>query len=104
MNLYEQTVLLRGLNAAINTKARQAWQVQEPDMTRLAARYGELRSELAADFGGRLGDSPQTWGSSAIQTLRDAGLQRLLLTLGEGWEGGLWHPEAIRAPGGKPAF
>ncbi|NMX79808.1 MULTISPECIES: glycoside hydrolase [Pseudomonas] len=97
LNRYEQTVLLRGLNAAINTKARQAWQVQEPDMTRLAARYGELRSELAVDFAGALSDSPQTWGSSTIQTLRDAGLQRLLLTLGEGWEGGLWHPEAIRA-------
>nr|WP_314566805.1 glycoside hydrolase [uncultured Pseudomonas sp.] len=97
LNRYEQTVLLRGLNAAINKKARQSWQVAEPDMTRLAARYGELRSELAVDFAEALRDTPATWGSTAIQSLRDSGLPRLLLTLGEGWEGGLWHPEAIRA-------
>jgi len=97
LNRYEQTALLRGLNAAINSKARQSWQMQEPDMTRLAARYGELRSELAVAFAGALSDNPQAWGSRAIQSLRDTGLSRLLLTLGEGWEGGLWHPEAIRA-------
>ncbi|MDQ0651329.1 glycoside hydrolase [Pseudomonas cedrina] len=97
LNRYEQTMLLRGLNAAINTKARQSWQREEPDMTRLAARYGELRSELAVDFTGALSDTPTTWGSQTIQSLRDSGLPRLLLTLGEGWEGGLWHPEAIRA-------
>ena len=88
LNRYEQTVLLRGLNAAINTKARQAWQVQDPDMTRLAARYGELRSELAVDFAGALSDSPQTWGSSTIQTLRDAGLAASAADLGRrlgGW-------------------
>ncbi|MFB3306037.1 glycoside hydrolase [Pseudomonas sp. AMR01] len=97
LNLYEQGVLLRGLNAAINQQARQAWQVEEPDMARLAARYGELRSELAREFAGALTDTPETWGNQTIQSLRDAGLPRLLLTLGEGWEGGLWHPEAIRA-------
>ncbi|MGB3122335.1 MAG: glycoside hydrolase [Pseudomonas sp.] len=101
LNRYEQTVLLRGLNAAINKKARQSWQVDEPDMARLAARYGELRSELAVAFAGALSDTPETWGSTlsanTLKSLQDAGLQRLLLTLGEGWEGGLWHPEAIRA-------
>lgn len=96
LNRYEQTALIRGLNAAINTRARQSWQVEEPDMTRLAARYGELRNELAVDFAGALSDTPSTWGSQTIQALRDSGLPRLLLTLGEGWEGGLWHPEAIR--------
>ncbi|TFY86363.1 hypothetical protein DYL59_22345 [Pseudomonas kairouanensis] len=94
---YEQTVLLRGLNAAINQKARQSWQGQEPDMTRLAARYGELRNELAVAFAGALSDAPAAWGSKAIQALVNADLARLLVTLGEGWEGGLWHPEAIRA-------
>ncbi|KRP62675.1 glycoside hydrolase [Pseudomonas orientalis] len=97
LNRYEQTLLLRGFNAAINKKVRQAWQVEDPDMNRLAARYGELRSELALDFAGALNDRPETWGNSTIQALRDAGLKRLLLTLGEGWEGGLWHPETIRA-------
>lgn len=97
LNRYEQTVVLRGLNAAINKKARQRWQVEEPDMTQLAARYGELRSELAVDFAGALSDTPAHWGGQVIQALRSSGLPRLLLTLGEGWEGGLWHPEAIRA-------
>ncbi|WP_426219028.1 glycoside hydrolase [Pseudomonas sp. DWRC2-2] len=97
LNRYEQTVLLRGLNAAINKKARQSWQVTEPDMTRLAARYGELRGELAVDFAGALGENPAVWGNPVIQSLSNARLPRVLLTLGEGWEGGLWHPEAIRA-------
>ncbi|MGY2179360.1 glycoside hydrolase [Pseudomonas azotoformans] len=97
LNRYEQTVLLRGLNAAISKKARQSWQVAEPDMTRLAARYGELRGELAVDFAGALSENPAAWGNPVIQSLSNAGLPRVLLTLGEGWEGGLWHPEAIRA-------
>ena len=96
LNRYEQTVLLRGLNAAINKKARQAWQVETPDMAQLAARYGELRRELAVTFAGALTSAPQNWGNQVIQSLKTAGLQRLLVTLGEGWEGGLWHPEAIR--------
>ncbi|MGF6097124.1 glycoside hydrolase [Pseudomonas sp. 18175] len=96
LNRYEQTVLLRGLNAAINTQARLSWQVHEPDMTRLAARYGELRRELAVAFAGALTDTPDAWGSKTIQSLVNADLPRLLVTLGEGWEGGLWHPEAIR--------
>ncbi|TFY94630.1 hypothetical protein DYL61_08000 [Pseudomonas nabeulensis] len=97
LNRYEQTVLLRGLNAAINKKARQSWQVDQPDMSRLAVRYGELRGELAVAFAGALRDTPEAWGSQTIQALGKAGLSRLLVTLGEGWEGGLWHPEAIRA-------
>ncbi len=97
-NRYEQTLLLRGLNAAMNRKARQSWQqTEEPDLQRLAARYGELRGEWAVAFAGALSDTPQTWGNQAVQALRGAGLSRLLLTLGEGWEGGLWHPETIRA-------
>jgi hypothetical protein len=48
-----------------------------------------------------LSHSPETWGSTlsaqTVKALQDAGLKRLLLTLGEGWEGGLWHPEAIQA-------
>ncbi|NVZ52296.1 glycoside hydrolase [Pseudomonas sp. B6002] len=97
LNRYEHTVLLRGLNAAINKKARQVWQVETPDVARLAARYGELRRELAVTFAGALNDNPENWGSKVIPSLKAAGLERLLVTLGEGWEGGLWHPEAIRA-------
>ncbi|MDY7530280.1 glycoside hydrolase [Pseudomonas sp. Bout1] len=97
---YEQAVLLRGLNAAINKKARQGWQRStEPGMTALAEGYGALRSELAVAFAGALSATPQTWGNtlSVSNALKDAGLKRLLVTQGEGWEGGLWHPEAVKA-------
>ncbi|MGC6371105.1 glycoside hydrolase [Pseudomonas sp. K2I15] len=97
---YEQTVLLRGLNAAINKKARQSWQPStEPDMTQLADGYGALRRELAVVFAGVLSATPETWGNtlSVTNALKDTGLKRLLVTQGEGWEGGLWHPEAVKA-------
>ena len=102
LDRYQKTVLLRGLNAAINTKARQTWQAsEEPDMLKLADGYGALRRELATAFSGALRDGPETWGSSlstkTLKSLQDAGLARLLLALGDGWEGGLWHPEAIQA-------
>ncbi|MDF3199963.1 glycoside hydrolase [Pseudomonas sp. 1912-s] len=96
---YEQTVLLRGLNAAINQKARQNWQPStEPDMTQLAEGYGALRRELAVAFAGALSATPETWGNtlSVTHALKGAGLKRLLVTQGEGWEGGLWHPEAVK--------
>ncbi|WP_219272065.1 glycoside hydrolase [Pseudomonas sp. Xaverov 83] len=97
---YEQAVLLRGLNAAISTKARQGWQPStEPNMTQLADGYGALRRELAVAFAGALSTTPETWGNtlSVTNALKDAGLKRLLVTQGEGWEGGLWHPEAVKA-------
>ena len=102
LDRYQQTVLLRGLNAAINTKARQSWQAtDEPDMAQLADGYGAVRRDLANSFTGALRDNPETWGSTlsakTLKSLQDTGLPRLLLTLGEGWEGGLWHPEAIQA-------
>nr|WP_315418286.1 glycoside hydrolase [uncultured Pseudomonas sp.] len=102
LDRYQKSVLLRGFNAAINQKARQTWlATDEPDMLKLAEGYGVLRGELAMAFAGALSDSPEAWGSTlsakTVQALQDAGLKRLLLTLGEGWEGGLWHPEAIQA-------
>ncbi len=101
LDRYQQAVLLRGLNAALNKKARQGWQAKtEPDMHALAEGYGTVRRQLALAFSGALSVTPETWGSTlsaaTIKTLQDSGLQRLLLTLGEGWEGGLWHPEVVR--------
>lgn len=77
---YEQAVLLRGLNAAISTKARQGWQPStEPNMTQLADGYGALRRELAVAFAGALSTTPETWGNtlSVTNALKDAGLKRL---------------------------
>ena len=99
---YRQTVLLRSLNAALNTLARKNWQARAvPDMQLLANAYGELRTRLARDFADALSATPERWGSTlslnTFEQLRKAGLSRLWLGLGEGWEGGLWHPETVRA-------
>lgn len=101
LNRYQQVLLLRSLNAALNKKARSDWQaVVEPDMQTLADGYGRLRAELAVAFSDALTASPENWGSTlsptTIEQLKAAGLSRLWLGLGEGWEGGLWHPEAVR--------
>jgi hypothetical protein len=102
LNTYQQRALIRGLNAAVNTLARQSWQMlPEPDMNRLAERYVELRTEMALAFAPALTPTPARWGDSVsvrmMQQLRAAKLPRLWLGLGEAWEAGLWHPEAIRA-------
>jgi hypothetical protein len=54
---------------------------------------------LAVAFAGALSATPETWGNtlSVTNALKGAGLKRLLVTQGEGWEGGLWHPEAVKA-------
>ncbi|VVP99285.1 hypothetical protein PS918_04011 [Pseudomonas fluorescens] len=101
LNGYQQTTLLRGLNGALNTRARKGWQaVVEPDMQTLAEGYGPLRTTLAAEFAEALTAHPERWGSSlsasTFEQLKTAGLLRLWIGLGEGWEGGLWHPEAVR--------
>lgn len=102
LDRYQQTVLLRSLNSALNKKARESWQATtEPDMQKLASRYGELRGEIATVFAAALTPNPERWGSAlslaTIKRLQAAHFQRLWLGLGEGWEGGLWHPEAVRA-------
>lgn len=99
---WQQVALLRSLNSAFNSVARQAWQRDaQPDVLGLTSRYGELRGEVARLFAGALADDPSTWGGvlslKGIESLQSSGLPRLWLGLGEGWEGGLWHPEAVRA-------
>ena len=97
LNRYQHTTLLRGLNGALNTRARKGWQaVVEPDMQNLAEGYGQLRTKLATEFAQALTATPERWGSSlstsTFEQLKAAGLIRLWIGLGEGWEGGLWHP------------
>lgn len=102
LSRYQRATILRSLNSALNKKARESWQATtEPDMQKLAGGYGELRSEVATVFAAALTPSPERWGSTlslaTIKRLQAAQLPRLWLGLGEGWEGGLWHPEAVRA-------
>jgi Glycosyl hydrolases related to GH101 family, GH129 len=98
---YQKRVLLRALNQALFAQARSAWQTDTPDPQRLAARYGELRDEVDQAFFNALHRDPVQWGGgvsrATIDRLHAAGLRRLWLGLGEGWEPGLWHPEAIQA-------
>ncbi|KAA0977267.1 glycoside hydrolase [Pseudomonas sp. ANT_J28] len=101
LDRYQQTTLLRSLNGALNKKARSGWQsVAEPDMQSLAEGYGRLRTQVAKAFAEALTATPEGWGntlsSGTFEQLQAAGLSRLWLGLGEGWEGGLWHPEAVR--------
>lgn len=102
LNRYQQSILLRSLNRALNTQARKTWQARAvPDMQALVNGYAALRGQLAREFAGAVTARPEQWGSTlsldSIEQLQNAGLSRLWLGLGEGWEGGLWHPEAVRA-------
>ncbi|RCS21576.1 hypothetical protein DUT91_23200 [Phyllobacterium salinisoli] len=98
---YQQLVLVRAFNAAMDTHARESWQTATPDMTLLTHRYAELRKEVATTFSVALKSNPSRWGGgisvATMKKMQEAGLQRLWIGLGEGWEGGLWHPEAIKA-------
>ncbi|PFH09932.1 glycosyl hydrolase family 101 [Collimonas sp. PA-H2] len=98
---YQETALIRAFNAALDAIAREAWQTEALDVQRLANRYGELRLEATQVFARALTADPANWGGgvsiATMEQLRQAGLSRLWIGLGEGWEGGLWHPEAIAA-------
>lgn len=98
---YRKKVLIEAFNGALNAIARRTWQTEAPDMSVLESRYGELRGEVAQVFAQTLVPEPARWGGgvsvSTMQRLRAAGLPRLWIGLGDGWEGGLWHPEAIAA-------
>ncbi|MET3131949.1 hypothetical protein AAKU55_002217 [Oxalobacteraceae bacterium GrIS 1.11] len=98
---YQQKFLIEAVNGALNGLARESWQGAVPDPDILAGRYGELRAEVARAFGRALTLDPGAWGGgvsvSSMKKLRKAGLGRLWIGLGEGWEGGLWHPEAVAA-------
>jgi hypothetical protein len=97
----QQHAAIDALNDAFDALARASWQTPTPDMRILARRYGELRKQAADAFAGTLAPDPTRWGSgvsiATMEMLRHGGLRRLWIGLGQGWEGGLWHPEAIAA-------
>jgi len=102
LNRYQRTVILRSLNRALNTQARKTWQARAvPDMRALVTGYADVRAQLAGVMVDALTADASRWGGTlsrrTLERLHNAGLSRLWLGLGEGWEGGLWHPEAVRA-------
>ena len=98
---YARRVILRGFNAAITDLARLEWQKEEAASEVLVAAYRTLRTEVVAAFGPVLAKDPAAWGDGLSKAmfadLKAAGLERLWIGLGDGWEGGLWRPEAVRA-------
>lgn len=98
---YQKRALAAALNQALQDEARSRWMHDASDTSLLADSYARLRDQVADVFGHALQDDSSTWGAGVslmtIAQLREAGLTRLWLGLGAGWEGGLWHPEAIAA-------
>lgn len=98
---WQRRALLREFNNAVDTLTRRAWMHTEvPDVQALTGSYADMREQILALFGSTLTQNPGNWGDGLtermVRRLREAGLERLWLGLGEGWEGGLWHPEAVR--------
>ncbi|HEY4294096.1 glycoside hydrolase [Luteibacter sp.] len=91
--------LLDALNEALASHARRRWMGDMPDMERLSSTYATIRQHVAELFTGAVHLDAARWGGWAgmIDRLRDAGLRRLWLGHGQGWEPGLWHPEAVSA-------
>lgn len=99
---YQRDALLGGVNRALNQQARQLWRAtDEPDLSALGRAYGQVRARVAGEFAVFLAPDPQGWGAGlslrTLEQLKSTGLPRLWLGLGDGWEGGLWHPETVRA-------
>ncbi len=100
-NHYEQRILISALNKVLEDRVRSQWLANAEDVGNLVKSYDSVRREVAKDFGVALDSNTTNWGGTLtpdlFQRLADAGLKRLWLGLGDGWEGGLWHPEAVAA-------
>ncbi len=96
---YQRSVLVRAVNDGLETLARQRWQTDNIDMAVLVGSYHDLRRQFAATFGHAMAPDPATWGEglspATLSALQKAGLEKLWVGLGDGWEGGLWHPETV---------
>lgn len=98
---WQRDAVLGATIGALNAMARAAWMANPEDAAGLVAAYTDLRQQFAAAFSDALSHDIARWGSgesvATIETVRGSGLTRLWIGLGEGWEAGLWHPEAIAA-------
>jgi hypothetical protein len=98
---YQKQALIRGVNEALEALARSRWQKEMVSAHDLVAAYTGLRAEVFTEFGPALTADPEAWGEGLSKTsfaaLTKAGLPNLWVGLGDGWEGGLWNPGAVRA-------
>ncbi|WP_374337824.1 glycoside hydrolase [Leeia sp.] len=96
---YQKRTLVAAVNEALYSMARQNWQQETMDMAAIAPAYSRLRQQAEQEWGAALA-APAQWGggvsTATVKRLQQAGLARLWLGL-DSWEGGLWHPEAIRS-------
>lgn len=96
---YQKKVLINAVNEALKALARQSWQTKEPNLTLLASAYQDLAQQVYSTFSAALSTDKSLWGGglsiSTIDKLVQSGLTRLWIGIGDGWEGGLWHPEAV---------
>ncbi|PHV11226.1 glycoside hydrolase [Chitinimonas sp. BJB300] len=96
---YQKRVLLEEMNLGLLALARQRWQKDEMKVAAITPAYSDIREQVAQEFGTFLGKDPASWGSGVSQrtfaSIQKAGLSRLWIGL-DTWEGGLWHPEAIK--------
>jgi hypothetical protein len=97
----QRRIALDAINATFDAMARAGWQTAAPDMRVLTRRYAELRDAASQAFAGAVAPDAARWGGGVsldtMDALRNSGLRRLWIGIGQGWEGGLWHPEAIGA-------
>jgi hypothetical protein len=93
----ERRAVIHSLNEAFANLARRRWMGGSPDMRELGA-YLDLRARAARLFAGTVDPDAARWGgwTRLAEALGQAGLRRLWLGHGQGWEAGLWHPEAVR--------
>jgi hypothetical protein len=98
--LHLRQAIVDAFNAALHDLARAQWQKPVVAPAEIVSAYPALRSQVIAEFGAFLAGDPSRWGSglsaATFDTLRAAGLDRLWIGLGDGWEGALWRPEAVR--------
>ena len=96
---WQQSTLINAVNDALNVLGHARWQTDAADSALIVATYPDLRRQVVATFGKTLAPDPAKWGRGLSQKtfagLKAAGLQKLWIGLGDGWEGGLWHPEAV---------
>lgn len=98
---YQKRAIVAEFNEALNAVARSRWQNDDVSIPALVGAYSDLRTQVVATFGATLRPDPKTWGdglsAATFAALGKAGLERLWIGLGDGWEGGLWRPEAVHA-------